>query len=96
MPIAAEFDNVDSVKHALDLNSAVAFLPKPAIAEELESGTLVALPCDGCPCSVHWESSRRDTSLGRTARAFYELLFQEVSSIQATTSFEAHAPRVHP
>ncbi len=93
MPIAAEFDNVDSVKHALDLNSAVAFLPKPAIAEELESGTLVALPCDWLslqrPLGV---IQRRDTSLGRTARAFYELLFQEVSSIQATTSFEAHAP----
>ncbi len=46
MPIAAEFDNVDSLKHALDLHNAVAFLPRPTIAEELENGTLVALTCD--------------------------------------------------
>jgi DNA-binding transcriptional LysR family regulator len=70
MPIAAEFDNVDSVKHALELNGAVAFLPRPAIVEELESGTLVSLTCDWLtlqrPLGV---IQRRDTSLGRTARA---------------------------
>ncbi len=77
MPIAAEFDNVDSLKHALDLHNAVAFLPKPTIAEELENGTLVALTCDWLdlqrPLGI---ILRRDTALGRTARAFYELLIQ--------------------
>ena len=86
MPIAAEFDNVDSVKHALELNGAVAFLPLPAIVEELESGTLVALTCDWLnlqrPLGV---IQRRDTSLGRTARALYELLFQKVAQGSATT-----------
>ncbi len=80
MPIAAEFDNVDSVKHALELNAAVAFLPRPAIVEELESGSLVALPCEWLdlhrPLGV---IQRRDTALGRTARALYELMFQKVS-----------------
>ena len=87
MPIAAEFDNVDSVKHALELNGAVAFLPRPAIVEELESGTLVALTCDWLtlqrPLGV---IQRRDTSLGRTARALYELLFQKVAHGCATLS----------
>jgi DNA-binding transcriptional LysR family regulator len=87
MPIAAEFDNVDSVKHALELNNAVAFLPRPAIVEELESGTLVALTCDWLtlqrPLGV---IQRRDTSLGRTARALYELLFQKVAQHGATLS----------
>ena len=77
MPIAAEFDNVDSLKHALDLHNAVAFLPRPTIAEELENGTLVALTCDWLdlqrPLGI---ILRRDTALGRTARAFYELLIQ--------------------
>ena len=85
MPIAAEFDNVDSVKHAIELNGAVAFLPRPAIVEELESGTLVALTCDWLtllrPLGV---IQRRDTSLGRTARALYELLFQKVAHGCAT------------
>lgn len=87
MPIAAEFDNVDSVKHALELNGAVAFLPRPAIVEELESGTLVALTCDWLnlqrPLGV---IQRRDTSLGRTARALYELLFQKVAQGCATSA----------
>ncbi|MFO1062466.1 MAG: LysR family transcriptional regulator [Pirellulales bacterium] len=81
MQIAAELDNIDSVKHALEINSGVAFLPRPAIASEIASGSVVALPCDWLsmqrPLGV---IERRDTSLGRTARAFYELLF-EVSAI---------------
>jgi DNA-binding transcriptional LysR family regulator len=87
MPIAAEFDNVDSVKHALELNGAVAFLPRPAIVEELESGTLVSLPCDWLtlqrPLGV---IQRRDTSLGRTARALYELLLEKVAHHGAAVS----------
>lgn len=82
MPIAAEFDNVDSLKHALDLHNAVAFLPRPTIAEELENGTLVALTCDWLdlqrPLGI---ILRRDTALGRTARAFYELLIQRDQSV---------------
>lgn len=96
MPIAAEFDNVDSVKHALELNGAVAFLPRPAIVEELESGTLVSLPCDWLtlqrPLGV---IQRRDTSLGRTARALYELLFQKVAQHGAAVS-GTDAPAVQP
>lgn len=95
MPIAAEFDNVDSVKHALELNGAVAFLPRPAIVEELESGALVALTCDWLtlqrPLGV---IQRRDTSLGRTARALYELLFQKVAQDDAAVSgAEASGPQ---
>ncbi len=87
MPIAAEFDNVDSLKHALDLHNAVAFLPKPTIAEELENGTLVALTCDWLdlqrPLGI---ILRRDTALGRTARAFYELLIQRDEPAVASPS----------
>ena len=84
MPIAAEFDNVDSLKHALGVHNAVAFLPRPTIAEELENGTLVALTCDWLnlqrPLGI---ILRRDTALGRTARAFYELLIQRDASVSA-------------
>jgi hypothetical protein len=80
MSVSAEFDNVDSVKHALELSGAVAFLPLSAISEELSSGTLVALDCDWLklhsPLGV---IQRRDTSLGRTARALHEMLFRQVS-----------------
>ena len=81
MPVAAEFDNVDSVKHALGVNHCVAFLPRPAIQEELNSGKLVALECEWLelnrPLGV---IQRRDTALGRTARALLELLFHNRGS----------------
>jgi DNA-binding transcriptional LysR family regulator len=91
MPIAAEFDNVDSLKHALGLHNAVSFLPRPTIAEELENGTLVAVTCDWLdlqrPLGI---ILRRDTALGRTARAFYELLIQrneaEVANVASRSS----------
>lgn len=91
MPIAAEFDNVDSLKHALGLHNAVAFLPRPTIAEELENGTLVALTCDWLelqrPLGI---ILRRDTALGRTARAFYELLIQRDDQPVAVTASSSH------
>lgn len=78
MSIAAEFDNVDSVKHALEVNNSVAFLPRPAIQLELDSGSLVALTCDWLALSRPLGIiQRRDTSLGRTARALFELLIMK-------------------
>ncbi len=35
MQVAAEFDNIDSVKHAMEVNSAVAFLPETTVCEEI-------------------------------------------------------------
>lgn len=91
MPIAAEFDNVDSVKHALDVNNSVAFLPRPAIQEELQSGSLVALTCDWLELSRPLGIiQRRDTSLGRTARALFELLLLKFD----TCSDEAPSAKV--
>ncbi len=77
MRIAAELDNIDSVKHALEVDSAVAFLPEPAVREEIESGVLVALKCDWLklhrPLGV---IQRRNNTLGRTARGVLELILE--------------------
>ena len=45
MQIAAELDNIDSVRHAMEVNSAVAFLPEASVREEIEKGSVVALSC---------------------------------------------------
>jgi DNA-binding transcriptional LysR family regulator len=78
MRIAAELDNIDSVKHAIEVDAAVAFLPKPSVTEELESGSLVALNCPWLdlqrPLGV---IQRRSSTLGRTARGVLELILAE-------------------
>jgi DNA-binding transcriptional LysR family regulator len=75
MQIAAELDNIDSVKHALEVNSAVAFLPEPTVREEIEAGTVVALTCPWLelirPLGL---IQRRSSTLGRTARGVIELI----------------------
>jgi DNA-binding transcriptional LysR family regulator len=93
MQVAAELDNIDSVKHAIEINSAVAFLPRPAIAEELDSGSLVALPCVWLsmqrPLGI---IERRDGSLGPAARAFWDLLFELAGRDEPASAGSADTP----
>ncbi len=85
MQIAAELDNIDSVKHALEVNSAIAFLPEPTVREEVEAGHLVVLHCPWLklirPLGL---IQRRNSALGRTARGVIELILE--SSIRETES----------
>jgi DNA-binding transcriptional LysR family regulator len=91
MQIAAEFDNIDSVKHALEVNSALAFLPEPAVREELTSGSLVAVDCP-------WLKLRRPLGLiqrkgaspGPTARRVIELIVSDWLDQDAQCA-ESHA-----
>lgn len=81
MKIAAEFDNIDSVKHGMEVNEAVAFLPEPTVREELESGALFAPNCPWLrlirPLGV---VQRRDHTLSRTARGVMELILSQTFS----------------
>ena len=42
-----EFDNVETLKQAVEINAGIAFLPPSAIAAEVASGALVVLPHQG-------------------------------------------------
>jgi DNA-binding transcriptional LysR family regulator len=77
MQIAAELDNIDSVKHAMEVNSAVAFLPEPTVQEEIDNGSLVGLNCPWLNLSRPLGLiQRRDSTLGRTARGVIELILE--------------------
>ena len=39
-----EFDNIETVKRAVEINSGIAMLPRPTINQELARNTLVVLP----------------------------------------------------
>lgn len=81
MQVVAEFDNIDSVKHALEFNSAVSFLPEPTVRSELASGSMVALQCDWLKLSRPLGLiQRRGGTLGPTARGIIELILADDST----------------
>ena len=42
-----EFDNIETVKRALELNCGVAIVPEPSVKQEVAQQTLAAVPLDG-------------------------------------------------
>ena len=44
---AMEFDNIETVKRALELDCGVAIVPEPTIKQEVAQQTLAAVPLDG-------------------------------------------------
>ena len=73
--VALEFDNIETIKRAIEIGAGVSLLPEPTIAREIESGTLVQIPLNGSPLVrplgiIH----RRDRKLSETAQKFITLL----------------------
>jgi len=70
-----EFDNIETVKRAVEINSGISILPQTAILQEISSGTLRAIPFSNenfvRPTGI---IVRRDKILGRAGRYFIELL----------------------
>jgi DNA-binding transcriptional LysR family regulator len=82
--IALEFDNIETIKRAIEIGAGISLLPEPTIAREIEAGTLVQIPLEGQPLVrplgiIH----RRDRNLSETAQQFIQLL-----QSQATASAE--------
>ncbi len=47
MRVALEFDNIETIKRAIEIGAGVSLLPEPTIAREIESGSLVQIPLEG-------------------------------------------------
>lgn len=45
--VVLEFDNIENIKKAIEINTGVALLPRPTLTPELKAGTLVAVPLTG-------------------------------------------------
>lgn len=91
--IGLEFDNIETIKRAIEINSGVSLLPKPTVAREVAAGTLVKVPLDGVelarPLGLIY---RRDRELSDTAQAFIALLQShgnDVAEIANTSSSQA-------
>ena len=75
--VVLEFDNIENIKDAVEINAGVALLPLPALKREIETGTLAAVPLSDArfvrPLAI---IHRRSPGPGASARAFIELLRQ--------------------
>jgi DNA-binding transcriptional LysR family regulator len=82
--IALEFDNIETIKRAIEIGAGISLLPQPTIARELESGTLVQVPLEGASLArplgiIH----RRDRKLNETAQQFIRLLQAQAELVVA-------------
>ena len=78
--VALEFDNIETIKRAIEIGSGVSLLPRPTLDREIAAGTLAAVALAGRPLVrplgiIH----RRDRKLSETARQFVELLQSHAS-----------------
>jgi DNA-binding transcriptional LysR family regulator len=72
---AMEFDNIETIKQAIVINSGVSILPRPSISREIENGLVAAVPLD-MPELVRPIGiiHRRQKLLTATAAKFLEFL----------------------
>ena len=71
----AEFDNIETIKRAVEVGFGLAIVPEPAVAEAKRAGTLAVIQLT----EKYWVRSvgvihRSDRSLSLAARKFVELL----------------------
>jgi DNA-binding transcriptional LysR family regulator len=95
--VALEFDNIETIKRAIEIGAGVSLLPEPTITRELESGTLVQIPLEGEPLArplgiIH----RRDRKLSETARQFIERLKTQAAPATAESLVESAESNGHP
>jgi DNA-binding transcriptional LysR family regulator len=73
--IALEFDNIETIKRAIEIGAGVSLLPEPTVEREVSAGTLAKVPLDNGqlvrPLGI---IHRRDRELNETAQRFVQLL----------------------
>jgi DNA-binding transcriptional LysR family regulator len=73
--VALAFDNIETIKRAIEIGAGVSLLPEPTIAREIDAGSLVQIPIEDVSLArslgiIH----RRDRKLSETAQQFIQLL----------------------
>jgi len=84
--IVMEFDNIETIKGAIEIDAGISLLPEPTVAREVETGVLATVPLKSeklvRPLGM---IRRRGKELGRTAMKFIELL-QEKANVPLDTA----------
>ena len=74
--VAVEFDNIETLKRAIEINTGFSILPQPTVASEVDSGTLVAIPLTDPMVRPLGIIHRRGSDLNSTAQRFIAMLQQ--------------------
>jgi hypothetical protein len=91
-----EFDNIETIKRAVEIDAGVALLPQPTVLREVETGTLVMVPLASDelvrPLGIIY---RRGKELGSTTRRFIELLQSEGQQVRPIADYAANSDGQH-
>jgi DNA-binding transcriptional LysR family regulator len=75
--VVMEFDNIETLKRAVEINAGFSLLPAPTVAREVQMGSLLAIPLAQVqmvrPLGI---LHRRGADLGATTRRFMEFLLE--------------------
>ena len=73
--VVMEFDNIETIKRAIEINAGVGLLPEPTVTREVQAGTLVAVALADQRLTRPLGIIRQRTgNLGKTAERFMQLL----------------------
>ncbi len=76
--VIMEFDNIETIKRAIEIDAGIGLLPRPTVLREVETGSLVAVPLATDelirPLGI---LHRRGKELGVTVRRFMDMLRSE-------------------
>lgn len=94
MRVVMEFDNIETIKRAIEIDAGVALLPEPTVAKEVQSGSLVARSLKGVtlsrPVGIIVRSGKE---LGKIAKLFIEMLRTQTTDCFSETAASAASPR---
>jgi DNA-binding transcriptional LysR family regulator len=80
--VALAFDNIETIKRAIEIGAGISLLPEPTVAREIAAGSLVQIPVEEIALArplgiIH----RRDRNLSETAQRFINLLQSQAAPI---------------
>lgn len=91
--VVMEFDNIETIKRAIEIDAGVGLLPEPTVLREVHAGTLMAVPLDTDelvrPLGI---IHRRGKELSSTAQRFIELLQREGQNVNAGANGHVPSP----
>jgi DNA-binding transcriptional LysR family regulator len=80
--VALAFDNIETIKRAIEIGAGISLLPEPTVAREIAAGSLVQIPIEEVSLArplgiIH----RRDRKLSETAQQFIKLLQSQAAPL---------------
>ncbi|HET6882282.1 MAG TPA: LysR family transcriptional regulator [Pirellulales bacterium] len=93
--VVMEFDNIETIKRAIEIDAGVGLLPEPTVLREVQSGTLAVVPLDTDelvrPLGI---IHRRGKELSTVAVRFIELLQRQARATVSDTA-GVHLERIN-